>query len=174
MRTLFAIEADREALHEILADVGGDISEAEAEAAIDAWLAENDEDLKEKLERYRLVIRELQASAEFRKAEAEVRTKAAARDLANIERMKRRLLEFMERQELRVVDLPSGGRFSISSNGGTLPLEVDLEPEDLPEPFRLTKTTVIRNDRALRDALDKGEALWFARYGERGVHLRMK
>jgi len=59
-------------------------------------------------------------------------------------------------------------------NGGALPLKYaeDVKPEDVPERFR--KVEYSFDTDAIKTALDAGEFLNFAWYGERGTHLSIK
>lgn len=59
-------------------------------------------------------------------------------------------------------------------NGGLMPIlfNEDVKPEDVPEEF--TKIEYSYDNDAIRKALDAGERLGFAKYGERGTHLSIK
>lgn len=59
-------------------------------------------------------------------------------------------------------------------NGGSLPLKYaeDARPEDAPEKYR--KVEYSFDTDAIKTALDAGEFLNFAWYGERGTHLSIK
>jgi hypothetical protein len=59
-------------------------------------------------------------------------------------------------------------------NGGLMPIlfNEDVKPEDVPEEF--TKIEYSYDNDAIRKALDAGELLGFAKYGERGTHLMIK
>jgi hypothetical protein len=64
-------------------------------------------------------------------------------------------------------------RASIQKNGGKLPLILaDIKPELLPAEFRITEYRA--DGDAIREALDAGRELDFAKYGERGESLRIK
>jgi hypothetical protein len=69
-RTLFTISADLLALADLLAETGGDITEADADAAITAWFAELGTDRDTKIDHYCALIRELEARQEIRTQEA--------------------------------------------------------------------------------------------------------
>lgn len=61
-------------------------------------------------------------------------------------------------------------RFQIDNNGGKLPLIVD--EEKVPDGY---KKVILQTDMdRIRAALDAGENLGFAHYGERGTHLSIK
>lgn len=61
--------------------------------------------------------------------------------------------------------------YKLQNNGGVLPLIVD-EGKQIPQRF--TKVTIEKDNDLIRKALDDGEELDFARYGERGKQLRIK
>lgn len=68
--------------------------------------------------------------------------------------------------------------FNIAKNGGKAPLVIgDEYKEDagkLPERFRKTEIAIKADTDAIREALDAGEILEFATYGERGKSLRIR
>lgn len=61
-------------------------------------------------------------------------------------------------------------RFKIVKNGGKLPLKID---GGVPENFIKTEVKQSPDNDKIREALDNGEALTFAHYGERGTHLKI-
>jgi hypothetical protein len=61
-------------------------------------------------------------------------------------------------------------RFKIVKNGGKLPLRID---GGVPENFIKTEVKQSPDNDKIREALDNGEALTFAHYGERGTHLKI-
>lgn len=65
-------------------------------------------------------------------------------------------------------------QISIARNGGKAPIVWDdnIEPENLPEAFTLKSIQI--NREAVREALENGEALGFAKLGDRGESLRIK
>lgn len=170
MATLYAIRDDLEALAALLYEVGGDVSEDEAAAAIDGWLRETDEALRSKLDRYAALIRETESAASTRRAEADRLDALAKADEETVKRLKARLQWFLEDQEL---DRYETSRFKITLavNGGHLPVRVSLPPEHLPQQFQ--RVTVAADIDAIRTALQQGP-LDFAEFGERGHHLRIR
>lgn len=60
----------------------------------------------------------------------------------------------------------------VQKNGGKIPLILDTEIDDIPEEYKTISYTP--NNDAIRKALDKGEKLPFAHYGERGESVRIK
>lgn len=61
--------------------------------------------------------------------------------------------------------------FKLQNAGGKLPLIVD---EDATVPERFTKITIENDNELIRKALDSGEELDFARYGQRSKVLKIK
>ena len=85
----------------------------------------------------------------------------------NRTRMNERLYEVMTTTDRRKVttDLHT---FSIRKNGGKLPLVIT---GDVPDNFQ--KVIYEPDNERIREALDNGEALDFAHYGERGEYLKI-
>src|SRR5690606_18631289 len=132
-RTLWEIGSDLEALEALLMEVGGDVTDEEAERAIDAWLEEMREAEAQKLDRYGALIRTLEARAEIQKAEAKRLMERAKVNENAVRRLKDRLLAYMDR---RGTPKLSGNLYSFTArdNGGKLPLIVDdVDPMTLPE-----------------------------------------
>ena len=61
-------------------------------------------------------------------------------------------------------------RFKIVKNGGKLPLKID---GGVPENFIKTEVKQSPDNDKIREALDNGEALTFAHYGDRGTRLKI-
>lgn len=61
-------------------------------------------------------------------------------------------------------------RFKIVKNGGKLPLKID---GGVPEHFLKKEIKESPDNDKIREALDNGEALTFAHYGDRGTHLKI-
>lgn len=173
MPTLFAIGADMEALETLLYEVGGDVSEDDATDAVESWFAELAEDRDRKLDGYGRYITELTARATAKRDEASRLLQRARTEEERARWLKDRLLRYLQDRGLKALDTPLH-RFAVAGNGGRLPLVVDVEPEDLPEPYRVEKRTFLRDETEIRAALDRGDLLQFARYGERGCHLMIR
>ena len=74
--------------------------------------------------------------------------------------------------ELGVTEIKAGDEtFKLSKAGGKLPLIVDA---DAVVPEKYTKITIENDNELIRKALDSGEFLEFARYGERSTVLKIK
>lgn len=130
-------------------------------------------DLLTKLDSYAALIAELEARAEFRKAEAKRLAERAAVNANLAKRLKERLLWYLHSQGLKKVETH---RYNISTAavGGKLPLIVDEEysPTQLPERFQ--KVSVEADTKAIREALEAGEELPYARFGIRQQVVRIK
>lgn len=91
----------------------------------------------------------------------------------NVDRMKKVMFDAM-----KVMNKESAGgavlKAKIQKNGGKLPLMIaeGTKPESLP--FEFQKITYDIDNDAVREALDNGQELDFAKYGERGESLRIK
>ena len=69
-------------------------------------------------------------------------------------------------------DLEAGDvTLHIQNAGGQLPLIVD---DNATVPERFTKLTIENDNKLIREALDKGEKLDFARFGERSKVMKIK
>ena len=86
------------------------------------------------------------------------------------ERIKTRIMQAM--QAMGVNELAAGDvKFKLQNAGGQLPLIVD---EDATVPERFTKITIANDNALIRKALEDGEQLDFARFGERSRVLKIK
>ena len=122
----------------------------------------------DKVEGWCKVIKNLDAEAKALKEEAK-RLQGRQKTIENnIDRMKAALMESLK----ATGKIEAGGllKAKIQKNGGLLPVIVD--DVEIPEEFQ--KITIEANKEAIRDALDQGKELSFARYGERGESIRIK
>lgn len=175
MPTLFQIADEISALHDLLTELGGELPDAEAEAAIDQWLAETDAALETKVDGYCGLIREFEARSEAREIEAKRLMALAGADGNQAKRLKARLKDFFESHGIAKMETPRF-RVSVQVNGGAVPLIVppawEQDPAEAPEAFQ---RRVIQLDRdAIREAIRNDEETHGASLGERGSHLRIK
>lgn len=172
-KTLFEIGADAQALNELLIELEGDISDPAVAEAIDEWLQENSVALDKKLDGYGALIREREALAEARKAEAARLQALAKTDENTAKRLKERLQYFFEERGITKQET-ARFKFSVVANGGKAPLLIDegICPEDMPEVWQ--KVTVDFDRDAIRQALEAGAKISCARLAERGRSLRIK
>lgn len=171
--TLYQIGQDLDALRSLLEEVGGDVTDADADEAVTAWLAETGEALASKVDRYCALVREMETRADARDEEANRLAGLAATDRFAAKRLKDRLHQFLQQQEIPRLETERF-RLSVAQNGGKLPLHLDLAAEQLPEPYRITRTSYAADQDKIRAALEAGASLPFAALGTRGSHLRIK
>lgn len=173
--TLQALEATRMSvqmqLDDMLAENGGEVTPA-VDAIADRLLAV-DEAIEQKLDKYAYVIKSMEADAK-RLADLEFQVVDKQRKAAwAAARLKARVLEYIER------NVPEGKvkcelhTLSVQKNGGVLPIEMYEDAKPVPmSPW--CKQVWDWNKDAIRESLEAGEPLPFAKLGERGKHLRIK
>lgn len=169
--TLFGISDDLIARYELIFEMEGEIVDEVQEAALDEWLEELNERTDRKLGAYALLIEELEARAEARKAKAARLDHRAKMDQNAADRMKARLLNFFETHDLKTVETEHG-KISKRKNGGLAPLVVHCKPEDLPVEFQ--RKIIAADNQAIREVLKSGETLEFAEILPRGFHIRIE
>jgi hypothetical protein len=159
----------------LLTECGGELADAEAEAAIDEWLAETEGDLFKKVDSYCGLIREFEARSEAREIEAKRMMALASADGNQAKRLKDRLKAFFEVYGIKKLETPRF-RVSIQANGGVLPLIIpsdwDDDPANAPEAFQ--RRTIVLDRDAIREAIRNDEETHGACLGERGNHLRIR
>jgi hypothetical protein len=167
MPTLYDIDHDLLNVEELLAAGAED----EAAALLEQFRQQLEQDRAAKVDNTCAFIRELLARAEARKAEAE-RFIALSRTDGNLaDRLKAMLLDHLRLHGVKKLETERF-RLTRAANGGRLPLEVTLPAEELPEEY--VRTTKAADMEAIREAVEGGEELPFARLGERGEHLRLR
>ena len=171
MPTLYEVSSDLAALEELLTEVGGELPDDVAEAAIDSWLEETGTATRDKVDNYCGLIRELECRAAARKAEAKRLAERANIDTGAVDRLKARLLWFFERHALKTLET-ARFRVTAAQNGGVAPLHITAPLEDIPDEF----IEFIRKpmNPMIRELLEAGEKLPFAELGERGKSIRIK
>lgn len=83
------------------------------------------------------------------------------------------LLKYILKQ--KDVQKLQAGKFKVSivNNGGKLPIEYNVPPEELPEAFKVTVFTQKPFDQAIREFLDNGGESDLFHYGQRGQNVRI-
>lgn len=61
---------------------------------------------------------------------------------------------------------------SVCKNGGKTP--IDIDEENVPQDYKQEVVTYKVDSNKIREQLDEGQTLSFARFKERGTHLRIK
>jgi hypothetical protein len=154
---------------DLLEEIGGDITDPRVAEAVDQWWNELDADLAGKVDNYAALITSLKARATVRAEEADRLDRKARTDRNSADFLATRLKLVMEHRNLKKVECRRY-TVSIAKAGGKPPLLID--DGEVPETFKFTPQPVIDKER-IRQTLDKGESLPFARYGERGTYLRI-
>ena len=165
MASLYELQDDLIAFQEMCNDPDAELDEQAVKDTLEAIEGSYDA----KVEAWLKVIKNLDAEKEAVKAEADRLVKRATTIKNNIDRMKNTLISSMQ-----LTGRKTAGELlkaTVANNGGKLPLIVD-ENAELPEKYQ--KVEIKPNNEAIREALDKGEELPFAHYGERGVHINIK
>lgn len=167
-RTLLDISDDLLALENLLMEQEGDITGAEE--IVKGWFDELEGDLHGKLDGYAALITEMLGRAKIRREEAERLSNRARIDENSAKYLKVRLLEFFQTHGHKKIET-ARYRISVANNGGKQPMEIDLQPDDLPDEFQ--RIEVKADQEAIRSALEKIK-LPFARMLPRGQHIRIK
>ena len=172
MPTLFEIADDMDALQDLIEQEEQSPEEADA---LEVWLTVTDGEAKDKVDRYAAVIRAIEARAEVRKAEAKALADRARFDENAARRMKDALAGFFERFEIKSMET-THYRVTLAGNGGKAPMQLDdVTPEDVPEMYCRTIPARVEVDKeTIRQALDSGQELPFARLLPRGKSIRIK
>jgi len=177
MSSLFEISDAILHLNDQLDNLDDEDLDDEALATIQEFLAgllkETINQRDHKLDNYGALIREIKLRASVRKQEAERLIKLSRFDENRANRLEECLFKFLAAHNLKKLDT-TRFRFSVCVNGGKLPLVLDeeLEPDDFPEEYTYPVTVV--DKVAIREALEAGKELTFAKLGERGSHLRIR
>lgn len=172
-QTLYQISQELRALEQLLYETGGEITDAEAEAALDSWFLEIGKDRDTKLDNYASLIKETEHWMAIRKQEADRMYERAKVDEALANRLRKRLREVWELHKWGVIQTPHF-RLNLVNNGGKQGVELldGLTPESLPERFTRTETKI--NSDEVRAALEAGEELGFAKLRPRGKRVDIR
>lgn len=170
--TLYQISTDIRALEELLIESGGDISEPQTEAAIEAFFAELGQARDEKVDNIAALVREWEARAKARREEAARMAQLARVDENAALRLKTRLAEFFEAHDLKRLDTPRF-RVSLANNGGKAPLvfDADFDAARIESAFQAIEIQADKD--AIRGALEGGMTIQGVTLGERGRSLRI-
>lgn len=150
-------------------------SQGELTPEIEAWMREYGLAEKEKVDRYGAYAKELDATTKALKEEEE---RLAARRKATLNKIER--LKFLADGYLvqRGITKVEGKLFTIArqKNGGKPALTLLVQPEALPDAYRVTVTTVNPDKEKLRAAVEAGEPgiETLARLEEPGYSVRFR
>lgn len=167
---LYDIAADYRRLQDMLD--AADTPEEMRQTLIDT-LESLSGDFEDKVENMAALIAEYKATIEGCRTEIARLTGKAARAENAIDSIKKYIMAEMQFAGIKKVNAGTWN-ITIAKNGGKAPIvwDDDIEPEDLPEKYRSISYKI--DTAAVRDALEAGEALDFAKLGERGESLRIK
>lgn len=167
--SLYTLTSDWLNLYNMIAE---DDAEENADIIFDTIEAIEGE-IEEKANGYAMVIATIEADMEAKKKEYKRLYESYKRDERSIERLKDSLKNAMKITGKTKFKTPLFS-FSVAKNGGLAPLSINegVKPSDLPEAYR--KIEYKFDNDAIRKALEHGEALDFAKIGERGESLRIK
>jgi len=167
---LIDISADMQALDDLLAEVGGDVSDPKVAQIVDAWFDELDHSLTAKIDNYAALISTMRARADIRRAEAERLARRAQVDDASADWLAARLLAALDARGMKKIETD---RYAVSivGNGGKAPLLLDPE---VPAEWTKTVTRTEPDRERIRLAIEAGQDVPFARLGERGKRLAIR
>lgn len=159
--TLDTIDQDLFALDAILNDVGGVLSDEEAEAAIDAWFAEIGDTRDAKLNGYARRIQTLKMHAAAKKEEEARLAAQRKRDESTLAWMKRRALMFVQDHGIKIKGKETREietdlfRFVETTNGGKRSLTYLVPAAELPDKYRTDVITiaVTKGHKVVADAI---------------------
>jgi len=175
MATLFQIVGNVKALHDLLIECGGELSDDQTEAVIDGWLAETNEALETKADGICWLIREFEGRAGVREQAGKALIASARTDGNKAKRLKDRLKLFLETCGFSKLETEHF-KLTIQADGGLVALIVppgwEAEPASAPEAFQ---RRLIELDRtAIREAIRNDEETFGAKLAERGTQLRIR
>ena len=142
MSTLFEISAELLELEYLMTSLDGEIPEGAEGEALAKYFATVHENRDEKLDNYAALIRQLEARAEVRKAEAARLTKLQKADEKAAERLEARLKQFFEVQKIDKTFHTRRATFQFRAPGKPKVLlteKGEKQAVDLPEGYRRAK-----------------------------------
>lgn len=150
-----------------------DVADTEAVTTLTEALLTNRDHLEYKAEAYAKIYSMLDAEAKTLDEEAKKFADRAKIKKNEADRLKRSMhlaLTALETDELKAGLF----KWTIQKNGGVQPLHVDEDATVDRLPERFVKIVKQIDNAAIRQALELGEELPFARLNERGKSLRLK
>lgn len=173
--TLFELGENAMQIEQMLLTAAPDATDDELEAALQEALAALETDTGKKLDGYGALIRKFDGLATLAGTELERLQGLRTYYENHAKRLKRAVMNFMKMKKKTVVE-GELTRFTITNNGGKIPMEIDQALYDdatqLPERFQ--KVFVQPDTDAIREALEAGEEIDGCKLLERGTHLRIK
>lgn len=172
---LFDIGTELYALLDLLEESGGEITDENREA-FDAFQKEIELNQGEKIDRVVNLIHETDGLRALAQAEADRYQKGASVKANAVKSLKGFLFNYLQFTQQTKLVTPTARTVSIVGNGGLKPIEYvpDIDPKELSDEFVTTRTVVELNRDAVRQALEAGRELPFAKLCERGKRLAIK
>jgi hypothetical protein len=167
--SLYAIQTELATIVDRLLDTP---ESPEVQAELTCVLEGLDAALTDKAEDYVLVIRELEARAEARTAEARRMRELAGCDMALAERLKERLKGAMEASGRLKIDTERF-KISVQRNGGKVPVAIDPTAMDLWDG-KFVRVKREPDADTIRQALEAGQEVVGCSLMERGTSLRVR
>ncbi len=173
---LYEISGKLEELNNLIENLEGITIPAEGAETFNKILAEakaTERDFADKVDNIVSLIQSRKKWMQVRKEESDRLNQLIRKDDNTINWLTGYLMEHLEKQGVRKLRTKKFN-LSIANNGGKLPVVIDskIEPKNLPPKYR--NVSYSPNKNAIREALEKGETLNFAYFGERGKSLRIK
>lgn len=126
-------------------------------------------EIEDKADNYAVIIKELLGDAEVCKQE-KIRLEARQKSFENRAKLLKDRLEEIMRETGKTKFKTAKFSFGIQKNGGLLPLWIDEDYSNIPQKY----LKVEPDNSKIRQALDNGENIIFARYEERAESLRIR
>lgn len=165
MNELFKLTGEVLSLYDMLTDVDPDDKQIITDT-LEAVMGELEIKAAELVPLINRLDMEMEACAKQEREWAE-RKKVRKNNRARLVNMIEQTMNTLGVKELAAGDV----KFKLQGNGGPLPLIVD---ENATVPERFTRLTIETDNDLIRKALNDGEKLDFAHFGERGKHLVIK
>jgi thioesterase domain-containing protein len=163
--TLYDITGEYLRLYDLMTD-----DETNNEAAIMTAFEELHYDLSQKSAGYVAIIKQLEMESDECDKQIEYFSQKKKQRQNSVKRLKEALLNAMDIANLNEIKAGSW-TIKVAKNGGKTPVEIPDESK-VPENFMRIKYEVDKD--LIRQSLEEGKELSFAKLGERGRHLNIK
>lgn len=164
--TLAEIGDEMYALNDLLQEIGGDVTDEQAEAAVMQWLDDNKANLHIKLDDYGKLINFRTMMREHRKAEVKRIKTLGQTDDNIITTLKNHLRQFFNAQKIKKIETTSF-KFWVQGAGGMQAMTIvediklnftppgpSVDPDFVPARYRCTVTTSYLDNQRVREDLE--------------------
>jgi len=175
--SLFQLTDERAEIDRILAVFDGEVTDEEFEQQIDEILLadrENKEAFAKKVDNYIWLIDELRGSSGLKKQKASQMSESAKTEDNKADRLEGRLMACIQ---LLGKDEVAGvyRKAKIVGNGGKQPITFTFtELSEVPKKYRILKKEEALDKDKVREYLESGKTLPFAKLEDRGKRLSIK